>query len=145
MKTVRCVFTVKTDVISWYLNLHIFSRNCILGRAYRRIAHATMHSIVMKMNVAVLLFVRGQSNQRLCGPATVRMDVEEQPRCVVITFIDRGRPYDPLSAEFTDTTHLPAKQRPIGGLGLYMVKKTMDEVSYEHVDGRNILRITKNI
>ena len=79
------------------------------------------------------------------GPATVRMDVEEQPRCVVITFIDRGRPYDPLSAEFKDTTHLPAKQRPIGGLGLYMVKKTMDAFDYAYRDGQNMTTIRKRI
>jgi len=79
------------------------------------------------------------------GPATVRVDVEEEPLCVIITFIDHGVPYDPLSAEFVDTTHLSAKERPIGGLGLFMVKKTMDDISYSYRDGQNILTIRKNI
>ena len=79
------------------------------------------------------------------GPATVRVDVEDDPLCVIITFIDHGVPYDPLSAEFVDTTHLPAKERPVGGLGLYMVKKTMDDVSYSYQDGQNILTIRKRI
>lgn len=79
------------------------------------------------------------------GPATVRVDVEENPLCVIITFIDHGVPYDPLSAEFKDTTHLSARERPIGGLGLYMVKKTMDDVSYSYRDGQNILTIRKKI
>lgn len=79
------------------------------------------------------------------GPATVRVDVENDPLCVIITFIDRGVPYDPLSAEFVDTTRLPAKERPIGGLGLFMVKKTMDGISYRYQDGQNILTIRKKI
>ncbi|MBQ6374073.1 MAG: ATP-binding protein [Clostridia bacterium] len=79
------------------------------------------------------------------GPATVRVDVEDDPLSVIITFIDHGVPYDPLSAEFVDTTHLPAKERPIGGLGLFMVKKTMDDISYSYQEGQNILTIRKRI
>ena len=79
------------------------------------------------------------------GPATVRVDVEEDPLCVIITFIDQGVPYDPLSHEFKDTTHLSAKERPIGGLGLFMVKKTMDGIDYSYQNGRNILTIRKKI
>ena len=47
------------------------------------------------------------------GPATVSVDVEEDPLSVIIRFIDRGVPYDPLSSEFVDTTHLSAKERHI--------------------------------
>ena len=79
------------------------------------------------------------------GEATVRLDVEKDPLCVIITFIDRGVPYDPLKAEFVDTTHLPANERPIGGLGLFMVKRIMDNVSYNYRDGQNILTIRKKI
>ena len=79
------------------------------------------------------------------GPATVHVHAEKDPLSVVITFRDRGMPYNPLSAEFNDTTHLPAKQRPIGGLGLFMVKKTMDDVSYSYQDGQNILTLRKRI
>ena len=79
------------------------------------------------------------------GPVTVRVGVEDEPRCLCVTFIDQGVPYNPLTAKFVDTTHLPAKQRPIGGLGLYMVKKTMDDISYAHRDGKNILTIRKRV
>lgn len=79
------------------------------------------------------------------GPATVRVEVEENPLCVVITFIDHGTPFDPLAEEQPDTTKLPKGQRPIGGLGLFMVKKTMDDVTYEYRDGQNILAIRKKI
>lgn len=78
------------------------------------------------------------------GPATVRVEVTEDPIAVVITFIDRGVPYDPLKKEDPDIT-LSAEERAIGGLGIFMVKKTMDEISYEYKNGKNILRIKKNM
>lgn len=78
------------------------------------------------------------------GPATVRVEVTENPLAVVITFIDNGVPYDPLAKEDPDIT-LSAEEREIGGLGIYMVKKSMDDISYEYKDGKNILRIKKNI
>ncbi len=78
------------------------------------------------------------------GPATVRVEIVQDPLAVVVTFIDRGMPYDPLKKADPDTA-LSAEEREIGGLGIYMVKKTMDGVSYEYKDGQNILRITKNI
>ncbi len=79
------------------------------------------------------------------GPATVKVEVEEDPLCVVISFIDQGTPYDPLAEERPDTTRLPKAERPIGGLGLFVVKKTMDDVSYVYRDGQNILTIRKKI
>ena len=78
------------------------------------------------------------------GPATVRVEVTEAPISVIITFIDRGIPYDPLKKNDPDTT-LSAEERAIGGLGIFLVKKTMDEISYEYRDGQNILRIRKDI
>lgn len=78
------------------------------------------------------------------GPATVRVEVAENPMAVVITFIDQGIPYDPLKRE-DPNTHLPAEEREIGGLGIFMVKKTMDDITYEYKDGQNILTIKKNI
>ena len=78
------------------------------------------------------------------GKATVRVEVIEEPLSVVITFIDNGVPYDPLAKADPDTT-LSAEERDIGGLGIYMVKKSMDEITYEYKDGQNILKIKKNI
>ena len=79
------------------------------------------------------------------GTATIRVDVDENPLSVIITFSDHGKPYDPLSKEMPDTIGLPARKRPIGGLGLFMVKKTMDATSYSYENGQNILTIRKNI
>lgn len=78
------------------------------------------------------------------GPATVRVEVVEEPLSVVITFIDQGVPYDPLAKEDPDVT-LSADERDIGGLGIYIVKKNMNEITYEYKDGRNILRIRKEL
>ena len=78
------------------------------------------------------------------GQATVRVEVIEDPLSVVITFIDNGVPYDPLAKEDPDVT-LSAEERKIGGLGIFMVKKTMDDITYEYKDGQNILTIKKNL
>ena len=78
------------------------------------------------------------------GQATVRVEVVENPLAVIITFIDNGIPYDPLAKEDPDVT-LSAEDRPMGGLGIYMVKKSMDEIIYEYKDGQNILKIKKSL
>ena len=62
----------------------------------------------------------------------------------IITFIDGGVPYDPLAAADPDTT-LSAEDRAIGGLGIFMVKKSMDEITYRYENGSNILSIRKNL
>lgn len=77
------------------------------------------------------------------GPVTVCVETTKEPPAVVLTFIDHGVPYDPLKKADPDIT-LSAEERGIGGLGIYMVKKSMDEISYEYKDGQNILRIKKN-
>ena len=78
------------------------------------------------------------------GDATVRVEVVEDPMAVVITFIDKGIPYDPLKKADPNTA-LSAEEREIGGLGIFMVKKTMDDITYEYKDGQNILKIKKKI
>lgn len=78
------------------------------------------------------------------GPATVRVEVVDEPLSVIITFIDQGVPYDPLSKADPDIT-LSAEEREIGGLGIYIVKKNMNEITYEYKDGRNILKIRKEL
>ena len=80
----------------------------------------------------------------LTGPATVRVEVDDDPLAVIITFIDNGKPYDPLAGKDPDVT-LGAEEREVGGLGVFLVKKTMDEITYEYKDGQNILKIRKNM
>ena len=78
------------------------------------------------------------------GNATVRVEVTEEPLAVIVTFIDGGVPYDPLNTAEPDIT-LSTEDRQLGGLGIYMVKKSMDEITYEYKDGKNILSIKKKL
>lgn len=77
------------------------------------------------------------------GNALVRFEMEE-PNTAVITFIDSGMAFDPTAKEDPDVS-LSAEERQIGGLGIFMVKKTMDGMYYERRDGQNILQIRKTI
>lgn len=75
------------------------------------------------------------------GNAAIRVTVGS---AVTIEFEDSGMAYDPLSAEEPDIT-LPAEEREVGGLGIFMVKKIMDSVTYRREEDKNILTIQKNI
>lgn len=78
------------------------------------------------------------------GEATVRCSVGGDPLQVTIQFLDSGKPFDPLAKQDADTT-LSAEERDIGGLGILMVKKSMDNVAYEYRDGCNILTLKKRL
>jgi len=77
------------------------------------------------------------------GKATVRFELDDTGLASLI-FLDQGKPYNPLENQDPDVT-LSAEERKIGGLGIFMVKKTMDEVHYEYADGWNMLTIRKQI
>ena len=76
------------------------------------------------------------------GTAVIELSCENGT--AQITFTDQGIPFDPLARTDPDTT-LPAEERPIGGLGILMVKKMMDKVTYRRENGCNILSIQKKI
>ena len=78
------------------------------------------------------------------GKAWIRIGFEEYPHTMVLTFIDKGKPFDPVSKPDPDVT-LSAEERKIGGLGIFMVKKSMDTMEYTRKDDSNILTITKKI
>ena len=63
---------------------------------------------------------------------------------IVIRFEDGGVPFNPLEHKSPDIT-LPWKQRPIGGLGIFLLRRKMDDINYEYVDNKNILTIEKVI
>ncbi len=78
------------------------------------------------------------------GNAEVLLEVEENPLSVIITFIDSGKPFNPLEQAQPDTT-ASAAERKIGGLGIFLVRKIMDMVEYEYKNGHNILKIKKHL
>ena len=88
------------------------------------------------VNVASYAYTSG------IGSVAIEVNFEEKPKAVAIRFIDSGIPYNPLEKEDPDVT-LSAEKRGIGGLGVFMVKKSMDEVTYEYKDGKNHLTIRK--
>ena len=103
--------------------------------------------VQMQIDVAVEeLFVNIASYAYAPGTdsATIQIETERDPLAVSITLIDSGMPYDPLKKPDPDVT-LSAEERQIGGLGIYMVKKSMDGMRYRYENGRNILTIRKKI
>lgn len=78
------------------------------------------------------------------GDATVNVDLDEESHKIMLSFADRGVKYNPLAKDDPDIT-LSAEDRQIGGMGIFMVKKLMDEVTYEHRDGQNVLTMWKNL
>ncbi len=78
------------------------------------------------------------------GEAQVRCEAGGDPFSITIGFTDRGKPYNPLERETPDIT-ASAEERQIGGLGILMVKKLMDDIKYEFRDGKNILILKKHI
>ena len=78
------------------------------------------------------------------GPAEVRCEVLEDPLRVIIQFLDGGKPFDPLAREDADISEDGLMMRE-GGLGILLVKETMDDVSYTYENGKNILTILKKL
>lgn len=77
------------------------------------------------------------------GMAEVSFEIIED-NMVCLTFKDCGREYNPLEKEDPDIS-LSEEERNIGGLGIFIVKQTMDEVLYEYKEGHNILKIKKRV
>ena len=86
------------------------------------------------VNIALYAYPEGD------GWAEVRADVTDNVATIML--IDGGVPYNPLEKPDPDVT-LSADERQIGGLGIFMVKKKMDEMTYEYLDNKNVLTIRK--
>ena len=78
------------------------------------------------------------------GDVVVSVDIRQPDEVAVIRITDSGIPFDPLAKEDPDIT-LSADKRNIGGLGIFMVKQSMDHVAYEYKDGQNIFTMEKSI
>ena len=78
------------------------------------------------------------------GEIDLCLKLKEDGRVFSATITDSGVPFDPLETEEPDV-HMPGKERKAGGLGIFLVKKTMDLMEYEYKDKKNILRIEKRL
>ena len=102
---------------------------------------------LMQINVAVeeiFVNIAHYAYSGKIGEAVIEVEIDDEPKTVTITFIDRGVKFDPLAKPDPDVT-LSVKDRQIGGLGIFMTKKFMDELSYEYRDGQNVFAMKKNL
>ena len=78
------------------------------------------------------------------GDVRISFSYEDSSRMATIVLMDQGIPFNPLEQEEPDT-ELPAEERAIGGLGIFLVRKTMDHMNYRYDQGSNIVTIQKKI
>jgi len=86
-------------------------------------------------NVIFYAYEKGSSHE-------IKIDFAHSANQLDITITDTGKPFDPTQKEDPDI-ELSVEDRPIGGLGIFLIRKIMNEVSYERVGQENILRMTK--
>lgn len=78
------------------------------------------------------------------GEVEIDCEIVGPPLKVEISFLDSGKKFDPLSYEEPDTT-TSIENRKIGGLGILLTKKLMDDVEYQYIDGKNMIKIVKEL
>ena len=103
-------------------------------------------TVTMQMNLAIEEAVVNVMNYAYPPGTRGDITIEAQANAVRLKFtiIDNGTPFDPTLTADVDTT-LSAEERPIGGLGIHLVRQMMDSINYERVDGRNVLTLRKNM
>jgi anti-sigma regulatory factor (Ser/Thr protein kinase) len=74
----------------------------------------------------------------------VDIDIKTNGEQLTCVLSDSGTPFDPTQTPDADTT-LSAEERPIGGLGIFLVRQIMDDISYQYVDNKNVLTLTKTL
>ena len=126
--------TENLSKVQAFINKHLEIANCPM-KAQMQIELAVEEIYVNIANYAYAPDI---------GNAIVLVEVLKNPLSVAISFTDSGKPYNPLEKENPDVT-LSAKEREIGGLGIFLTKKVMDDVLYEYKDGKNILTLKKNL
>ena len=101
----------------------------------------------MRINVAVeeiFANITHYAYSDKMGEVVIESEINFEPKTVTITFVDSGKKFDPLAKSDPDVT-LSANDRQIGGLGIFMTKKFMDELSYEYRNGQNIFTMKKDL
>ena len=74
----------------------------------------------------------------------IKVHATTPANCLVFTLTDTGEAFDPLDVKDTDIT-LPLEDRPVGGLGIFLIKNIMDEVEYQRIEGKNIFTLKKEL
>ena len=118
--------------VTEFIDLHLEEIGCPM----KKMMQIDLAVEEIYVNVASYAYAPGT------GDVTVCFETQQEPAAAVITFMDQGVPYNPLAKEDPDVT-LPTEERSIGGLGIFITKKSMDEISYEYREGKNILVLKK--
>lgn len=92
------------------------------------------------VNIASYAYPNENADKK--GMVKMIFTISDDEKSCAIKFIDQGIPYDPLAKPDPDVT-LSIEEREVGGLGIYMVKQSMDSVAYEYKDGSNVFTIYK--
>ena len=125
-----------TDAALQDVNLFVEEQLEAAGATPRNMMKIMVALEELFINVAHYAYQEGE------GEVTVSLTISED--VMTLQLKDRGMPFDPLAREDPDVT-LDASERGIGGLGIYMVKKTMDSMTYAYEDGQNIVTISHRI
>lgn len=122
------------DKVLAFMDAHLERRDCPMK------VQLQLDIAVEELFINIASYAYGDQT----GQAVIRLQEVHDPEAIAVTFIDEGMPFDPLARPDPDVT-LGAMDRSIGGLGIYMVKKSMDGMEYKYENNRNILTIRKNL
>ncbi|MBQ7668392.1 MAG: ATP-binding protein [Clostridia bacterium] len=114
---------------------------------YKLSPYSVPDNIIAKINISVeeiFVNIANYAYENEKGEVTIECSIVNDLPEIEIIFIDSGKKFNPLKHIDPDTT-LMAEDREIGGLGILLTKKLMDDVSYEYKDGKNVLKIVKKL
>ena len=120
----------------------------VLAFVKEEISSYVSNKLLFKINIAIEeLFVNianyayEKDNDNNLVDISINVDLENKN--IIITFVDCGTKFNPISKE-DPCINLPAEERKVGGLGIYIVKKTVDKIDYKYIDNKNVLTIEKS-
>ena len=110
--------------------------------AAQRLPASVVNALNVALDEAVSNAINHGYDAGVRGEIAVRL--RRAPEGVLLEVEDDGRPFDPLQVPPPDLT-LPLERRPVGGLGIHLIRNLMDEVSYTRIGGRNVLKMVKRL
>lgn len=138
MKTEERVFPARLKELR---NVQDFVRESLEERVS---SMRTMFQLEMATEEIFVNIARYAYGEKQDGDVLIRCVVGGEPCQARIQFIDGGVPFDPVAKKDADVT-LPIEKRKVGGLGILMVKKSVDKMEYCYEDGKNMLTLIKMI
>jgi serine/threonine-protein kinase RsbW len=102
----------------------------------------TLYALTLAIDELVSNVILHGFDDPVSQEVTVRIQVENREVCAIVT--DAGRAFDPLSMPPPDLS-APLEQRPLGGLGIHIVRSLMDQVDYRRENGKNFLTVRKRM